>query len=321
VFRDFVLAWALSREREDLAGLVRETMATPDFLPSPFLAFFALHFQEQGHMFSARDVGWIIESVRSGARIQDDLEFSVDDVGTGLLEVTAFRADERDRPTTFDVRLGAEEGVEIVGRLSSAALDVNCPVTLWSRGQTFYIGPDTYITTARLSVTAPELRVLAGRSSSSDRGTTTIAATSFDYSHLPQVRVDHDAELHVLVEDDREPLRHPWVPYSVKTKDRPGDVKEFGYEIIDALRSMAIQRLSFIDLSREHATKKFAGVIDELTEAGIVRGTTKQVSGQPRLKPEVVPEMRKMLIDSVPVLARWELPEAIRQRLRAVHRS
>lgn len=204
VFRDYVYAWLLSRPDGggDLGPTARQRLLEENFLPSPLLARFMLALSPTPHppRLRARDIGFLYESVLSGARGPDDIRLtlrSTDKAG----DLTGLIVDEGAKER-YEFRLAAlQEGLWLWRRLLRADVRVDCGLELGAAQRDFSIGPAVGIECDTFTCTAANLWVVAP----TDEDIVVIEARTNIGASQPRIG-GHRDRLFVRW----EPLSYPW---------------------------------------------------------------------------------------------------------------
>jgi len=312
VFREDTYAWVLdspdvpSTEKNKLRARLKQT----DYLFSPIFSE-SLAARAAARAIpvtvSAADFGFVHES-RCQSFEQFELEF-YQDADTGTI-VANFQVDPDTQATPLVAHVSrSDEGIHFLRRLANATVNIPVPVTLGLEGSSFYLGPNVDLRCPILYVAGD----ITAKVPEDSRGVV-LSADECVHGHRPP-RLEGEG---VLTVEWKSPT-YPWDKYAVAHAPAADvDINEFGFDLVDALRSLSIRGWSFIDLTNKPNRLRFPDhVMKVFRDRGIVlRRRTTPVRGDAESKPEINPDIRSILIGNRLLLAKWVLPDSLRTHLR-----
>jgi hypothetical protein len=325
VFRDDTYAWVLVTEsikNEDKervhAKLTQATYKPSAIFARSYLARAAGHGESP--IVPALDFGYIYESLAAHAHDLDGaaLTMTTDD-SSGLIVAKWWdrKPDPKMAIEPLVIRIEPnDQALLFPQRLKNARLSVSIPVIFGVDGADFYLGPTVSVSCPSLTL-AGDMSINLGSPHIAEEDRS-IVLTARKCEHGPKAPYVEGQGVLIV----RWPyVQPPWKRYGGDIT-KPDDSKRYSYEVVDALRKLAIRGWRYVDLENDTIRSEFSSnvdqfgkkVVDILWDAGILIENIKQQSGLRRKKPAVREDVRNSLIEGQQRLAtELALPDRVRE--------
>lgn len=271
VFKEYALAWALTRSGASVRTQVLRLVRDASYLATPLLARFMLFMADRDPdserpLIEPTQVGLVFDSLAASAETDGEFLFLVvADSETTALARVARNADDR-KETAFTVASSGDP-IFFPRRLAHAEISVLGGVTLGRPGTSFSLGPDVLILTDILETPAAEYVVLG---SADDFGVRMEADTHIDGDTPPLLK--NYAESPLVCSWDG--IVHPWYPYGDDE-----DVADESPELSAAFHNL----ISILTRFRKHGRDEFAKSKDMIDNVVVGRYVSDRTADARRL--------------------------------------
>ena len=245
VFREYSLAWALTRGSGSVRNEASRFVRDVSYLPSPLLARFMLASALRGESglpkIEPSDVGLLYESLSGSAETEGEfiLLLIADTETTSVARITRGYDDRNE--AAFSVAATGDP-ILFLHRLSHAEVSVLGGVTLGRAGASFALGPDVLVFTDILETPAKEYVVLGG---AEEFGVRLEAEAHVDDDTPPTIKVYAESPFVVLWDG----MVHPWYPYRDDEAQTDASAQ---------LHSAFLNLTSILSRFRKHGRDEFA---------------------------------------------------------------
>ncbi len=320
VFRDDVYAWLLHAGADDGRARVRGRLERRDYSYSPILAQSLIgrsRAKTDRATIRSGDFGYVYESLWSGPHEKGGLWLALGENDEGKIVATFHEgvvADDDEERAVAELVVVSSGPIVFPRRLTNATVDIELSVELGAEGSAFYLGPHVELRCSDLLI-AGEVTAQFGHTDDPEEPSRLLLQAGSCLHGYKAPRLEGRG---VLMVEWPNP-QYPWDRYAipvVPADDR--DIREFGYELVDILRSLGIKGWSFLDFTKAWLKRRMPKHVETTLWAAeiLVPRTRRAIRGPGAQKPLINPNVRSALVHNQALLAKWLLPEEIRRRLR-----